>query len=99
MHKSLIITAQWWAGHVGHMSDDRLLKQLFEGQLHAGKCLKNKPWKSIKIEKKKKKRSLVNIKIDPGNWEKLALKKSEWRIYMDDSCTSFEREQIEHANL
>ena len=73
----------------------RLLKQLLYGQLYAGKHLQHKHWKRCKDCLKS---TFVNIKINPQNWEKLILKRTEWRIHVVDCCTSFEKERIEHAN-
>ena len=41
----------------------------------------------------------MNITIYPDYWEKLALRRTEWRIHEDYVCTSFERECIHHSNL
>ena len=76
------------------MSDDRQPWQLLYGQLHASKRLKHKLQKRYKDYLKS---TLVNIKRYPDDQENLALSRTERRIHVDDSCTSSERERIEHV--
>ena len=78
-----------WAGHVVLMSCVRQPEQLLYDQLYVGKRPQYKPWKRYKDCLKS---NHVNIKIDPDNWEKLALRRIEWRIHVDNGCTSFARE-------
>ena len=63
-----------WAGHVVRTGDARLPKQLFYGQLRDGKRPQHKPRKRYKDCLKN---NLVKIKINPDNWEWLALKRTD----------------------
>ena len=85
-----------WARDVA-MEDDWLPKQHIYDQLDAGKYQHDKPWKCYKDGLKC---NLVSIRKGPDdNWENLALGRIEWRILVDDDCTSFQREDNEHASL
>ena len=70
--------------------------QFLYGQQHAGNCPQNKIWRRYKDCQKS---NLVNIKIHPDNKKKLVLMRTDWRIYVDNDCTSFERDHIEHKNF
>ncbi len=68
-----------WAGHVCHMSDERLPKRLFYGELHSQggqrKCYKDCLKASLKC---------CNISLD--SWEDLAQENSAWRTLLRSGC-------------
>ena len=65
-----------WAGHVTHMADNRIPKQLFYGELWQGK-------RTVGGQRKRFKdvldTSLKDFLIDADAWESLAIDRPTWR--------------------
>ena len=67
-------------GHVVHMADVRIRKQLFYGELKSGKRPQHKLRKIFKDSIKNK---LKQLQLDVDTWEEFAKDRCKWR-----SCTS-----------
>ena len=65
-----------WAGHVSRMTDSRILKQLFYGQLKNGR---RKVGASRKRYKDSLKAHLKDFNLDVFTWEKAASDRPAWR--------------------
>ena len=74
-----------WAGHVTRMSDSRIPKQLFYGELHQGKRTVGGQRKRYKDSLKS---SLKEFSIPTQNWEALNLNRSQWRSHITQGATS-----------
>ena len=94
-----------WAGHVFRMSDPRMPKQVFYGQLTEGSRNIGRPKKRYKDHIKQ---TMKKFNLDPGCLETAAADRGEWRRAVHGGATHFEsertRERIEksrrrHARL
>ena len=83
-----------WAGHLVRMSDSRLPKQLFYGELSSGK-------RSLGGQKKRFKDSLkMSVKdfgICDNTWETLAKNRSVWRSGIASGAHSAEARRLDEA--
>ena len=80
----IVLNQLRWFGHLVHMEDNRIPKQLFYGELVNGKRPRQKPKKRYKDCLK------YNFKepdIDYNNWEVSAMYRSEWRKTVRDGCS------------
>ena len=75
------------------MSDEKLPKQIFNGLLRTGKRTQNKPRETPKKRSCEYSNRSWQLGKE-GYW-----RKAEWRIHVDDGCSSFVKERSEHANL
>ena len=85
-----------WAGHVVRMSDDRLPKQLFYGELATGKRPRHKPKKRFKDCLKN---SMKDLDIDHDNWEETARNRAAWRTEVRKGCKSLCSKRMQRAKL
>ncbi len=80
-----------WAGHVCRMSDERLPKRLFYGELKEGKCSQGGQRKRYKDCLKA---SLKCCNISPDSWEDLAQEHSAWRTLVRSRVSGYETSRI-----
>ena len=92
----IMLNQMRWAGHIVRMGDDRLPKQLFYGELLAGKRPQHKPRKRFKDCVKN---NLKVMQLGVGDWEEKTLSRVEWRHSIRDGCRTFEDERLKHAQL
>ena len=85
-----------WAGHVVRMSDDRLPKQLFYGELANGKRPRHKPKKRFRDCLKN---SMKDLDIDHDNWEETARNRAAWRTEVRKGCKSLCNKRMQRAKL
>ena len=78
------------------MDDCRIPKQLFYGQLKAGKRPFHKPRKRFKDNIKG---YLKEMKIDEKTWENVAHIRSEWREVVKAGCKYFELNRVQRVCL
>ena len=79
-----------WTGHVIRMDNSRLPKVLLYGQLANAK---RPPGRPLLRFKDKLKANIASMKI-PNLWEKLALKRTEWRSLCYKHVSAFEEERL-----
>lgn len=85
-----------WVGHLVRMSDERLPKQLFYGELKQGRRPQHKPRKRFKDSVKE---NLSRLKIDGASWEDLAKDRCQWRKLIQNGAASFEARRAGYAKL
>jgi hypothetical protein len=83
-----------WAGHVCRMSDDRLPKQLFYGELSSGKRSTGGQRKRYKDTLKV---SLRRLHVDSDRWESLAQDRTSWRAATHRGAEHAETERREES--
>ena len=79
-----------WAGHVSRMSDNRIPKQMFYGELAQGK---RKVGGQRKRYKDNLKVSLKDFSINPDSWETLASDRPTWRKLVAKGANSSETQR------
>ncbi|KAF7243711.1 Disintegrin and metalloproteinase domain-containing protein 23 [Varanus komodoensis] len=87
VHTLLMKAQTRWAGHVARMSDHRIPKQLFYGELSQGKRSHGGQKKRYKDMLKASLKSLV---IDTTSWETLAQDQLTWRTLIHQGCQTSE---------
>lgn len=80
-----------WAGHVCRMSEERLPKRLFYGELKEGKCSQGGQRKRYKDCLKA---SLLCCNISPDSWDDLAQERSAWRTLVRSGVSGDETSRI-----
>ena len=89
--EAFLVKAQLrWTGHVIRMDNSRLPKILLYGQLANAK---RPPGRPLLRFKDKLKANIASMKI-PNQWEKLALKRTEWRTLCYQHVSTFEEERL-----
>nr|VZI13893.1 unnamed protein product [Spirometra erinaceieuropaei] len=78
-----------WSGHLVRMDDERLPKRLFSGSRRQGG--------QIRRYKDTLKSSLKRLKINPTNWEELALDRPTWRRTVKIGAAIYEASRIATA--
>ena len=91
IHTLLIKSQARWAGHVARMTNERLPKQLFYGELSQGKRAVGGQKKRFRDSLKK---NLIGLNIDPETWERAAQDRTRWRSLVSTGCKDFEKERI-----
>ena len=76
-----------WAGHVVRMSEERLPKKIFFGELAGGKRSQGGQKKRYKDTLKA---TMKNFAIDHENWESLAVDRAAWRASTYDGAIAYE---------
>ena len=95
--ESMITASQLrWAGHLVRMSDDRIPKRLFYGELVNGKRPQHKPRKRYKDGLKN---ILMNMDIDHNTWEETALNRNAWRKSVWRGCGLLHDKRVQKAKL
>ena len=83
-----------WAGHVHRMSDERLPKRLFYGELTEGKRSHGGQKKRYKDTLKA---SLKCCGINPDSWEEAAQDRPSWRQRINSGTKTFEEHRVTEA--
>ena len=97
LEKAMITTAQLrWVGHLIHMNEGHLPKQLFYGELTSGKHPQHKPRKHFKDGLKS---NLKDADIDVNTWEATAVDRGAWWELVKTGCSSLHVKRLEHAKL
>jgi hypothetical protein len=78
------------------MSDDRLPKQIFYGELANGKRPRHKPKRRFKDCLKD---TMKVQDIDYNNWEETAMNRAKWRTEVRKGCKSLHQKKTERAKL
>ena len=95
--ESMITAAQLrWAGHLVRMSDNRLPKRLFYGELATGNRPQHKPRKRYKDGLKN---ILKDMNIDHNTWESTAMNRDSWRKVVWRGCGSLHVKRVQRAKL
>ena len=89
IHAMLMRSQLRWASHVVRMSEERLSKTLFYGELTAGKHSVGRQKKRFKDSFKL---SLKRCGINPDTWEYLALDRAAWRGNVHTGVADYEKE-------
>ena len=77
-----------WSGHLVHMSDDRLPKQLFYSELSEGHRLRGRPRLRFKDTLKK---SLQHCSIATAHWETTASNRRVWKLLTRKGAAAYEQ--------
>ena len=86
--EAMLVQAQLhWSGHLVHMSDTRLPKAIFYGQLASGNRPCGRPVKRYKDALKK---TLQLCNIDSATWETTAQDQSLWQSSCKLGVSHFE---------
>ena len=85
-----------WSGHVVRMEDHRLPKQLFYGELVAGKRPQCKPRKRFKDCVKE---NLKAMQLDAENWEVNTMNRDTWRSSIQIGSRNAEAVRSQNAKL
>nr|VZI31435.1 unnamed protein product [Spirometra erinaceieuropaei] len=83
-----------WNGHLVRMDDERLPKRLFYVDVATGS---RRQGGQIRRYKDTLKSSLKQLKINPTNWEELALDRPTWRRKVKTSAAIYEANRIAAA--
>ena len=83
-----------WVGHIVHMDDGRLLRQLFYGEMWEGKRSALKPKKRFKDTMKY---YLKQSGLSVDQWEEMASDRREWRKLIHENIESFENSRIQYS--
>nr|VZI42120.1 unnamed protein product [Spirometra erinaceieuropaei] len=83
-----------WSGHPVRMDDERLPKRLFYGDVARGS---RRQGGQIRRYKDTLKSSLKCVKINPTNWEELALDRSTWRRTVKTGAAIYEANRVAAA--
>ena len=83
-----------WAGHLVRMSDNRLPKRMFYGELATGKRSVGGQFKRFKDTLKV---TLKNFDLDTDTWERDALDRDSWRGKITGGAKLFEEGRIKMA--
>ncbi|XP_014784914.1 uncharacterized protein LOC106879749 [Octopus bimaculoides] len=94
IHTLLMQSQIRWAGHVAHVSDDRLPKRLIFGELQKGKRSQGGQKKRFKDILKA---SLKAFNIDHDTWEQSALDRERWRSAVHKGANTRETNRIAGA--
>ena len=94
IHTLLIKNQARWAGHVARMTNERLPKQLFYGELSQGKRAVGGQKKRFRDSLKK---NLIGLNIYPETWESAAQDRTRWRSLVSTGCKDIEKERIAAA--
>lgn len=91
--EALLVQSQLrWCGHLVRMDDNRLPKAVFYGQLKEG--FRTAGGQKLRF-KDTLKANLKSCGIDPSNWEKVAVDRSLWRSYCNQSVGHFEDNRVQ----
>ena len=90
MHTVLKLAQLRWAGHVIRMSDARLPKKAFYGELQEGKRSQGHQKKRYKDTLKA---SLKDFGIPIGSWEQTAQERSKWRCLVNKGAALYEKKE------
>ena len=92
MHAVLKLAQLRWTGHVIRMSDERLPKKVFYGELHEGKRSQGGQKKRYKGTLKA---SLKDFDIPIGSWEPTAQspERSKWRGLINKGAALYEKSE------
>nr|VZI10277.1 unnamed protein product [Spirometra erinaceieuropaei] len=83
-----------WSGHLVRMSDERLPKRLFYGDVATGS---RRQGGQIRRYKDTLKYCLKRLQINPTNWEELALDRPTWRRTVKTDVALYEANRIAAA--
>ena len=82
-----------WVGHIVHMDDDRLPRQLFYGEMWEGKRSALKPKRFKDTIKYYLKQSGLSV----DQWDKMASDRSKWQKLIHESIESFENSRMQYS--